>query len=121
MKYEIPHPMKYVIPGDEFLGELIPRGMDARRTRRALVAMHSALSVVEPFDAESIERLLRPLAVDLGLKVGQLLGILRVAITNQRVSPPIFASAAALGRERTIVRLRWAIIKIEDSDWVEEV
>ncbi len=89
-------------------GDLIQRGMDAERTRRALDAAGDALSELEPFDAASIERLLRPLAADLGLRVGQMLGTLRVAATGQRVSPPIFESLEALGRERTLNALRAA-------------
>ena len=42
------------------------------------------------------------MAVDLGVKVGQLLGTLRVATTGQKVSPPIFESLEVLGKDRSL-------------------
>ena len=83
--------------------------MDAGSTRDALTAAHRSLSEVEPFDAASIERTLRPLADELGIRVGPLLGSLRVATTAQKVSPPIFESMEVLGRERTLERIAHAI------------
>ena len=89
--------------------QLIQRRMDADSTRAALTAAHNALSEVEPFDAASIEGTLRPLADELGIRVGPLLGSLRVATTAQKVSPPIFESMEVLGRERTLERIAHAI------------
>jgi len=52
-----------------------------------------------------MEASLRALAEQLGLKAGQLFGILRVAVTGQTVAPPLFGTLAALGREKTLRRL----------------
>ena len=60
-------------------------------------------------DAPSIEAVLRPLAKDLDIKVGQLLGTLRAATTGQKVSPPIFESMEVLGRDRTLKSISNAI------------
>jgi len=38
-------------------------------------------------------------------KAGPFLGKLRLAITGQQVSPPVFESMLALGRARTVTRL----------------
>ena len=89
--------------------QLIQRRMDADSTRAALTAAHGALSDVEPFDAPTIEAALRSLADELGIRVGPLLGSLRVATTAQRVSPPIFESLEVLGRKRTLERVANAI------------
>ena len=89
--------------------QLIQRRMDADSTRAALTAAHGALSDVEPFDASTIESTLRQLADELGIRVGPLLGSLRVATTAQRVSPPIFESLEVLGRKRTLERIANAI------------
>ena len=59
--------------------ELVQKGMDAGGARLALKGALEALSEVDAFDADAIEGVLRPLAEDLGVKVGQLLGSLRVA------------------------------------------
>jgi len=36
-------------------------------------------------------------------------GAVRVAVTGRRISPPLFESAALLGKDRTIARIRSAI------------
>ncbi len=95
--------------------QLVQRGMDAERTTALLQSAHDALAQLDTFDAESIESLLRPLAADLGVKVGQLLGSLRVATTAQKVSPPMFESLEALGPERTLESIRKAIAKLSSA------
>ena len=82
--------------------ELIQRRMDADSTRACLEAAHESLSPLDPFDAETIERLLRGMVSELDVKAGQLFGTLRVATTGQRVAPPLFESLEVLGRERTL-------------------
>jgi glutamyl-tRNA synthetase len=52
---------------------------------------------------------LRALAEELGLKAGQLFGIIRVAATGKAVSPPLFETLAVLGRARTLERVDRAI------------
>jgi len=52
---------------------------------------------------------MRALAEELGLKAGQLFGLVRVAATGKTVSPPLFESLAVLGRSRTLARLDLAI------------
>ena len=86
--------------------ELIQKGMDAEETKKALESSLAALEVLEAFDDESIEGALRPLAAELGLKVGQLLGSLRIATTGLRVSPPLFETIAVLGRDRSLAAIR---------------
>ena len=93
---------------------LVQRGMDTESTRTALRAAHLGLSGLGTFDAPSIEAVLRPLAKDLGIKTGQLLGTLRAATTGQKVSPPIFESMEVLGRERTLTRVGNAIDTLQN-------
>ena len=45
----------------------------------------------------------------LGLKRGDFLMLVRVAITGRTVSPPLFESMDILGRERCVMRLRDAL------------
>ena len=82
--------------------QVVQRGMDPEGTRRILEAAYKGLSDLESFETGPIESLLRPLATELGVKVGQLLGTLRVATTGQKVSPPIFESLEVLGKDRSL-------------------
>ena len=94
--------------------DLVQRGMDPHSTGVALRAAHQGLADLETFDAPSIEGVLRPLAKDLGIKTGQLLGTLRAATTGQKVSPPIFESMEVLGRERTLTLIGKAIDTLQN-------
>ncbi|MBS1678124.1 MAG: glutamate--tRNA ligase [Actinobacteria bacterium] len=71
-----------------------------------LAAAAEALGAVEPYAPEAIEGALAPLLDRFDVKPGRLYQPLRVAITGTSVSPGIFESLAALGRERTLERVR---------------
>ena len=96
--------------------DIIQRRMDAQTTAAALEAARDGLADLEDFTAQSIENLLRPMAKDLDIKVGQLLGSLRAAVTGQKVSPPIFESLEALGRETSLSRIENAISALKESE-----
>ena len=48
-----------------------------------------------------------------GLNANQVFGILRVAVTGQKVSPPLFESMEIIGREKCLARLQKAIEMLE--------
>ncbi len=91
---------------------LIPKKLDAATTRGALEAASAALSDLETWSVERIEATLRALAEQLGLKVGDLFMALRVAATGRKVSPPLFETLHALGRDEALRRLRRATASI---------
>jgi glutamyl-tRNA synthetase len=79
----------------------------------ALEAAHSALSELgEEFDDEAVESALGPLPDRLGVKPGRLYQPIRVAITGTSVSPGIFESLAALGREESLARIEAALARL---------
>jgi glutamyl-tRNA synthetase len=82
---------------------LVAKGLTAAQSLAALETAQKVLAEL-PFDEAALEPALRDLAVELGLKVGQLFGILRVATTGKNVAPPLFGSLVALGRDRTVAR-----------------
>ncbi len=84
----------------------------------ALQAAQRAAEVLEglpAFDHETAEPPLRALAEELGLQAGQFFGLLRMALTGQKVSPPLFESMAIIGREKTLARLRRAAQLLADE------
>ncbi len=91
---------------------LIGKGMDTGATAQALRAAQGRLKQLEAFDADSLEKVLRPLATELGLKTGQLFAVLRVAVTGRTAAPPLFATMAVLGKERCLKRIEAAIQKL---------
>ncbi len=89
--------------------ELIPKKLDRETALRALEAAHGALAHLASWDEAALEARLRPLAEELGLKTGDLFMVLRVATTGSKVSPPLFQTLAALGRDEVVRRLDSAI------------
>ncbi|HEY7255714.1 MAG TPA: glutamate--tRNA ligase [Solirubrobacterales bacterium] len=79
---------------------------------RLLGAARQALADGEGFDAEAVEAALSPLPETLGVGPGKLYQPIRVAITGTTVSPGIFESVAALGREETLERIDAAIARL---------
>jgi glutamyl-tRNA synthetase len=70
-----------------------------------LTAAGERLAAIDSWEAPVIEAALRALLEELGLGAAKGLQPLRVAVTGTSVSPPLFESMAALGRERTLQRL----------------
>ena len=93
-------------------GLLIAKGMTVESATQALRVSLQRLKQLEVFDAESLETLLRPLAVELGLKTGQLFGTLRVAVTGRTAAPPLFQTMSALGKERCLKRIEAALNRL---------
>ena len=56
---------------------------------------------------------MRQLIIDLGLSPNQVFGILRVAVTGQMVSPPLFESMEIVGKAKVLDRLQHAIQLLE--------
>jgi len=88
--------------------KLIGRKMTAEASLAALHESNRVLRETVPFDSETMERRMRELAASLGLKAGQLFGIIRNAVTGKKVSPPLFGSIQALGLPETLQRLEKA-------------
>jgi glutamyl-tRNA synthetase len=85
--------------------QLVGRKMTAQESLVALQRVRDSLAGVEPFEAEAMEAPMRALAEELGLKAGQLFGVVRWAVTGQKVAPPLFGSLALVGREDVLARL----------------
>ena len=81
-----------------------------------LKAARNDLAGLEPFDEEQIERALRGLVERLGVKPREVFQPLRVAIAGSTISPGIFESIAALGREETLARVDDALARLGPLD-----
>jgi glutamyl-tRNA synthetase len=77
-----------------------------------LEAALEALRETEPWDARAIEDALAPVVERLGAKPGQVFQPIRVAITGTTVSPGIYQSLAALGRDESLRRIEAALERL---------
>ncbi|MFL5900256.1 MAG: glutamate--tRNA ligase [Solirubrobacterales bacterium] len=79
----------------------------------ALEAVGAALAEIDgEFDPEAVEAALSPLPDRLDTKPGRVYQPIRVAITGTAVSPGIFESLAALGREESLSRIEAAAARL---------
>jgi glutamyl-tRNA synthetase len=77
-----------------------------------LAAAREALAPVDDFDAVGVEAALSPLPGRFGVKPGRVYQPVRVAISGSTVSPGIFESLAALGREESLRRIEAALVRL---------
>ena len=77
-----------------------------------LSAVREALAAVEPFDVETVEVALRGVAEVTGAKPRDVFQPLRVAISGSTISPGIFESVVALGRDETLARVDDALLRL---------
>jgi glutamyl-tRNA synthetase len=80
--------------------------------RVALAEAVEALRTVDRFDPASIEAALSPVVERIGRAAGAVYQPIRVAITGATVSPGIFDSLAALGREESLLRIEQALDRL---------
>ena len=74
-------------------------------TSGLLTSAKEALATVEDWSSSSLEKNLRSVAVDMGLRFGTIAQPLRAAVTGMYVSPGIFEVIEILGREETLSRI----------------
>jgi len=89
--------------------ELVAKGLTPEESLLAARRSLEVLSSLTEITPETAEPPMRALVEELGMKPGQVFGILRVAVTGQRVSPPLFESMEIIGREKVLERVQLAI------------
>jgi len=91
---------------------------------RVLEEVETALAEIEVgdggpngdgFTTESVEAALEPLPERLELGAGKVFQPIRVSITGTTISPGIFESVAALGREETLARIESAKTRLAET------
>ena len=70
---------------------------------------------LEIYTQEELESVFKKIMEETNLKFGKIAQPLRVVITGSTMSPGIFEMLLALGKEKTILRIKSAIQMIEDS------
>lgn len=87
------------------LPAMFQKDIDSAKAIIILNESHAALSALDDFTVTAIEGALRAVAEKLSLKPGPMFGVVRIAVTGKKVTPPLFESIFALGRETTLARL----------------
>jgi glutamyl-tRNA synthetase len=74
-----------------------------------LEAVREALSVLQKFDAATIETTLKSTATKLGVKVGAIVHPTRLAVTGSNVGPSLYHLLEVLGKQKVLARLDRAL------------
>lgn len=90
---------------------LIHNQLPREAALKGLLRAQEFVRTVEPFDLDAIRQGIVEIGegITTSGKAGPLLGKLRLAVTRQKVSPPLFESMIVLGRERVLSRLEMAL------------
>ena len=88
--------------------DLIAKGLDAVTCSQIVKKSREILSSIASISHAEAEPLMRAYVESSGYTPAQVFGILRVAVTGQKVSPPLFESMEIIGREKVLERLKIA-------------
>jgi glutamyl-tRNA synthetase len=93
--------------------DLIAKGLDARQSAEITRKSYDILAALPDLSHETAELPMREFVEKSGLSANQVFGILRVAVTGQKVSPPLFESMEVIGKEKVLERLAKAAAILE--------
>ena len=93
--------------------DLIARNLTSALSAEIAQKAYQILASLPEITPASAEPPLRRLIEQLGMSPGQVFGILRVAVTGQTVSPPLFESMEIVGKEKVLMRMKKAIAMLE--------
>ena len=96
--------------------KLVQKKMDIAQTITALKKAEEVLTNLSDFTFDTQHTAIENLAKEMGLSNGQLFGTLRVAVTGQQISTPVFETMEILGKEESLARIQLAIKSLEDSE-----
>jgi glutamyl-tRNA synthetase len=89
--------------------DLIAKGLDAKQSAAVAREAYEILASLPEVSHQTAEPPMREYVERSGLSAGQVFGIMRVAVTGQKVSPPLFESMEIIGREKVLERLQKAL------------
>ncbi len=95
------------------LFEHVKMKVDLPKAKFALEKALPILGGIEDWNAEVIEKTLLKLVEDLEMKNGEILWPLRVALTGEKFSPGVWEMCDALGKEKSLDRIRKALDKLK--------
>jgi glutamyl-tRNA synthetase len=111
---EIPDMVRFLFqdPPPPQAETLVPKKTEPARALEALKRSDALLGQLTDLGEEA-EVKFRGLAEEMGMKLGDLLMPVRIAVTGAKVSPPLFGSIAAMGAERARARIGRAVSILE--------
>jgi glutamyl-tRNA synthetase len=95
--------------------DLIAKGLDTKQSADVARQAYNILASLPDLSHQTAEPPMREFVEKSGLSANQVFGILRVAVTGQKVSPPLFESMEIIGKQKILERLQKAIELLEKT------
>ena len=89
--------------------QIIPKKIDLAKTKEVLEAAKDFVHQCFSLDHEGAENLAKAKAEELGIKLGDFMMPIRMAVTGSRVSPPLIGSILVLGEAKCLARIERTI------------
>ena len=83
--------------------------LEKKKTKEIFSKLVKALDKVASFNLQTVEGACRQLIADEGIRAGELIHPVRVALTGKRVGPGLFELMSVLGRKKVLKRLTEAL------------
>ncbi len=88
--------------------DLVAKDLTPFQSAEVAHKAYDILAALPEISHAAAEPAMRQFVEESGLQPNQVFGILRVAVTGQRVSPPLFESMEIIGRDKVLERIRKA-------------
>ncbi len=85
--------------------EIIPKKLDEGKTKEVLEKAKSFVSEIFGMSHDDAESLAKKYSEELGVKLGDFMMPVRLAVTGSRISPPLIGSIWILGKEKAVARV----------------
>ena len=89
------------------------RLIDAPEAIGLMTSIREAFAKIEPFDATTLDQFVHQFVEQNGIKIGQVVHALRVAVTGKSVGVGLFDALAIIGRESVLRRMDRALAKAQ--------
>jgi len=94
--------------------DLVAKGLNAEQSADVARTSYEILASLTDISHQTAEPPMREYVERSGFTASQVFGIIRVAVTGQKVSPPLFESMEIVGREKVLQRLQNAVKILEN-------
>ena len=84
---------------------IIPKKLDEAKTKEVLENAIEFVNKVFEVGHDGAEQFAKDKATEMGIKLGDFMMPVRLAVTGSRISPPLIGSIAVLGKEKAIERI----------------
>jgi glutamyl-tRNA synthetase len=112
---EVPGQVRFIFTTITYDDKSWQKVMTKPDAKPAVERANAALSALNRWESAAIETACRSVVAELEIGAGKVFQPLRVAVTGSSISPPLFESMEALGRDKSLQRLVQALERLQEA------